>query len=209
MSDTQVRTTKERIFECAARLFAQKGYTETTIRELAKEVGFKNPASIYHYFLTKNEILEQMLEDYITFNNGIFKDKNISEILRGNPTTDGILACLQTSFPPDRAEYYFNVLCVLFQEQFRNDIVRGYMTQQIILRSERNMKTIVLELKKLGVLRDDTDPDYWSKITSSLFHTFASRMMLGIGDSTPDFVGMGMVELLRSTFDLMLSLCKA
>jgi len=200
---SQVISTKQRILDSAAKLFAEKGFTETSVRELANDIGI-NSASLYNHFSSKNAILEQMLEDYITYNNGLFQERNISEILKNNPTTDGIIACLQTSFPPDRAEYFLKILYVLLQEQFRNPIVRNYMSKHFILRSERNMNTIINELKQIGVIRQDVDPDFWMKATSSLFHTFATRMMLGIGDNTSDFSGMGMAELLRYLLDLML-----
>ena len=210
MNDSlQENTIKQRILDSAANLFAEKGFTETTIRELAEAAGFKNSASLYYHFPSKNAILENMLEDYITYNNGIFEKKDISDLLKKNPTTDGILACLQTSFPQGRAEYYLKVLCVLLQEQFRNPIVRNFMTKQFILRSERNIRTIINGLIELGVIRRDNDYDYWTKITSSLFYTFSTRMMLGIGDSEPDFTGMGMAGLLRNTFDMMLEKCRA
>jgi hypothetical protein len=32
-------------------------------------------------------------------------------------------------------------------------------------------------------------------------------MMLGIGDASPNFSGMGMIELLRCMFDIMLKTC--
>ena len=60
---------------------------------------------------------------------------------------------------------------------------------------------------KLEVIRHDTDVDYWIKIVSSLIYAFATRSMLGIGDATPDFVGKGIVELLKSTYDLMFETC--
>ena len=200
----QENVIKQRILDNAANLFAKKGFTETTTRELADAVGFKNSASLYYHFPSKNAILEHMLEDYITYNNGIFQSKDISGLLKANPTTDGILSCLQTSFPPEKAEYYLKVLCVLLQEQFRNPIVRNFMTTQFILRSERNVRTVINSLIELGVLRRGEDYDYWTKITSSLFYTFAVRAMLGIGDAASDFTGLGMAGLLRNTFDIML-----
>jgi hypothetical protein len=38
-------------------------------------------------------------------------------------------------------------------------------------------------------------------------YTFAHRVMLGIGDNSPDFSGMGMVGLLKHLFDMMLEKC--
>lgn len=206
MQRAREKNSKQRILVCAAELFAEKGFTETSIRDLAAAVGMKG-ASIYNHFPSKNAILTYMLEDYSAYNKDIFKDKNISSILRKNPTTDGVLACFHLALPEERAEYYLKILCVLLQEQFRNPIVREYVAEQFILRTELNTKRIIDVLKELGVIRQDTDPDYWMKIASSLFYSFATRFMLGIGDNAPDFHGMDLVEILRYTFDLMFAQC--
>jgi len=198
--------TKQKILTCAACLFAEKGFTETSIRELADAVGVKG-SSLYNYFPSKNAILAQMLEDYSSCNIDVFEDRNASHILRENPTTDGILKCLQLGFPPDRVKYFLNVLCVLLQEQLRNPLIRSFIREHIILRVERNVKSIIDELKALGIIRQDADPDYWIKVCSSLLYAFSVRIMLGIGDNNPEFTGRGMAEMLRYTFDLMFEKC--
>ena len=53
--------TRERILEAAERLFATRGYAETTLREIAAQVGIQNP-SIYKHFDTKAEIYDAVLE---------------------------------------------------------------------------------------------------------------------------------------------------
>ena len=193
---------KEKILSCAAKMFAEKGFTETSIRELATAVGLKG-SSIYNHFPSKNTILEHMLEDYFLYNTDVFNSKDIVKILTDNPTTDGILSCLQLSFPPDRQEYFQKVLFVILQEQLRNPIVRGYTSDHMVLRTEKALASIISVLIELGYLRTDTDNDYWIKTTSCIFYSFATRMMLGIGDTSPDFSGRGMAEMLRYTFDLM------
>jgi len=200
--DSNEYTTKERILDCAANLFAMKGFAETTVRELA-EAADLTVGTLYHYFPSKAAILEHMLEEYSIDNTDVFKDKNISQILQENPTTDGVLTCLQLAFPPNKAEYYLKILCVMFQEQLRNPVVLRYMSEDFILRSEQNIKMIIDILKELGAIRRDMDPDYWMVAGSSLFYTFAARMMLGIGDNNPDIAIMGMAEMMRQTFDLM------
>ena len=199
--------TRQKILESAAELFAEKGFTETSIRELTRAVGLKNTASLYHHFPNKNAILEHMLDDYSTGNINVFNEQMVSDILQKDPTIDGILSCLQTSFPPERARYYLSVLCVMLQEQLRNRIVCEYISKHIILRAEAKVFTIIDILKKLGVVRPDTNPDYWMKVTSSLSYAFATRMMLGIGDNSPEYAGMGMTEMHRNTFKLLLETC--
>ena len=204
---SQGNVTKQKILERAASLFAEKGFTEASIRELTKDVGLKNPASLYNHFSSKNAILEHMLEEYTDNNIDVFEHRNITEILQANPTADGVLSCLQISYPKDRIDYYLDVLCVMLQEQLRNPLVCKYVSDQIILRAEVNMGKVIEKLKELGIVRPDTDPDYWVKLVSSLFYSFATRRMLGIGDNAQGYTGRSMEEMLRETFEIMLARC--
>jgi AcrR family transcriptional regulator len=47
---------REEIVKTAARLFQRRGYTGTTVRDLAKEVGITS-GSIFHHFGSKEEVL--------------------------------------------------------------------------------------------------------------------------------------------------------
>ncbi len=64
MSDD--KNTKQRIFEAAATLFAQKGYGHVGIREIVKKAG-ANIAMINYYFGGKVGILKEIIE--VTFRN--------------------------------------------------------------------------------------------------------------------------------------------
>lgn len=55
------KKTKEKIFEAAINLFAQKGFKSTSMREIAETVGIKK-ASMYSHYKSKDEILEKILE---------------------------------------------------------------------------------------------------------------------------------------------------
>ena len=190
---------------CATNLFAAKGYTETTIREIASAVGLKG-ASIYNHFPSKNAILECILEDYRVYSTGDFDTEGIRAMLRENATPDGILGCLQLAFPENKAGYLLKALCVILQEQHRNLIVGSFISGNI-LRSEQYLKTVIDLLKELHIIRQDTDPDFWAKTASSLFYAFSNRFLLGVGDNAANFSGMGMEDLLRALFDLMLKTC--
>jgi AcrR family transcriptional regulator len=49
-------TTRERILDVALDLFVRKGYTETSLREIASELGFTK-AALYYHFESKQDIL--------------------------------------------------------------------------------------------------------------------------------------------------------
>lgn len=60
-NDAGEKTTKEKIFEDAIDLFAQKGFDATSMREIAEAVGIKK-ASLYSHYKSKDEILEKIVE---------------------------------------------------------------------------------------------------------------------------------------------------
>lgn len=54
--------TRERILEVAARLFVERGYAGTSVRDIAKELGIANP-SLYYHFKSKEEMLAELLAE--------------------------------------------------------------------------------------------------------------------------------------------------
>ena len=210
-------STRQKILDCAVNLFASKGYTETSIRELAAAVGLKG-GSIYSHFPSKQAILDYILEDYSALNSDTFNAEAASSTLREHPTADGVLACLRLSFPEGRDEYYLKVLCVILQEQHRNPDIRDFVSKRVILNAEHDISAVLQMLKDMNIIRQDANIDFWMKTSSSLLYAFASRRMLGIGDNSPsipgmesagatNFSGMGMVDLLRYLFDMLLETC--
>lgn len=53
-------TPRDEIIEAAARLFAEKGYTATTMSDIAREVGV-HQSSVYYWFSRKEAILHEAL----------------------------------------------------------------------------------------------------------------------------------------------------
>jgi AcrR family transcriptional regulator len=202
--NTEKISTRQKILFSAADLFAMKGYTETTLRELADAVGVK-ASSLYNHFESKNAILEYMLEDYAAQNAGPkMREQAIYAKLKEDPTAEGIISCLRLSFPVGMVDYYTKLLGVILQEQFRNPIVRKFVIEDIFTNSENVVKQIVNTLIILKKLRADEDADFWAKMHSSLLYTFSSRFMLGIGDNSPEFFGLTLTDMLKNMYDLLL-----
>jgi hypothetical protein len=115
------------------------------------------------------------------------------------------MSCLQLTFPEGEEEHYLKVLYVILQEQYRNPTIRKYVAENYLV-NEGYIKTIFNILKDLRIIRTDIDPDFWVKICSSLLYAFASRMMLGIGENSPNYSGMSVTELFRQLFEIMLKM---
>lgn len=57
-----VEDRREQIMEAALRVFAKKGYTRTSNKEIAREAGI-TPGLIYHYFASKEALLRAIFEE--------------------------------------------------------------------------------------------------------------------------------------------------
>lgn len=54
-------STKDRLLECALRLFATKGYAGTSVREIIEEAGVTRPV-LYYYFKNKEDLFCALVE---------------------------------------------------------------------------------------------------------------------------------------------------
>jgi AcrR family transcriptional regulator len=53
------RGTREKILDCAARLYSRHGYSEGSIRNIAAEIGIRGP-SLYHHFASKEDATQEI-----------------------------------------------------------------------------------------------------------------------------------------------------
>jgi AcrR family transcriptional regulator len=60
VSEAEVSPSRQRILDCAARLFRQRGYGATSLRDIAAASGMK-AGSLYYYFASKDEIVIDVL----------------------------------------------------------------------------------------------------------------------------------------------------
>ncbi|HLR18026.1 MAG TPA: TetR/AcrR family transcriptional regulator [Alcanivoracaceae bacterium] len=56
-----------KLLSAAARLFRDQGFDRTTVRDIAREVGLQS-GSIFHHFATKEDILQAVMAEVISFN---------------------------------------------------------------------------------------------------------------------------------------------
>ncbi len=69
----QTSERRDQILSIAARLIAKRGYSATTVRDIADEAGILS-GSLYHHFSSKEAILQEILRDFMAGLLGRFEE---------------------------------------------------------------------------------------------------------------------------------------
>ena len=87
---TDPNSAKGRLLIIAAKLFNQKGYERTTVRDLANAAGIQS-GSLFHHFKTKEDILKSVMVDTIIFNTQRMK----KEMAKAETCVDALKALIR------------------------------------------------------------------------------------------------------------------
>jgi len=87
---TDPQSAKGRLIQAAARLFRDKGYERTTVRDLAAEVGILS-GSLFHHFKNKERILRAVMEEAILLNTETMK----AALAEADNSKDRVLALIK------------------------------------------------------------------------------------------------------------------
>ena len=109
MEHRKHKESKEVILETACRLFAEKGYDKTTVREICKEANTYQ-VSINYYFGTKENLFKESLIE--AYNQTGEKDLNekIKELSPEQKLKMIIITTLKNLFSDDKNGWFFKIL---------------------------------------------------------------------------------------------------
>jgi AcrR family transcriptional regulator len=106
---------RARILNSAAALFARKGVSATTVREIAEEVGILS-GSLYHHFDSKEAIVDEVVSSYLEDLRGRYKQVLAGESDARTRLHDMIAASLEVvESHPHATEIYQNDVNYLSQ----------------------------------------------------------------------------------------------
>src|SRR5690348_9990819 len=93
MTESATVTRRDELLEIAARLFAERGFRNTTVRDIADAAGILS-GSLYHHFDSKESMVDEILQ---TFQEDLFA--SYDEILTSDlPAREKIEAAVRLSF---------------------------------------------------------------------------------------------------------------
>ena len=132
MEDTKDMTTKERILAASIDLFANYGFKDVSMREIATHVGIK-ASSLYKHYESKEAILDQIF--------AMFKEKIAKAVIPKQELTENIAAVTPQKFLNESFEQFKLVMWnpdivkiakIITREQQRNQSVRQLFVQELV-----------------------------------------------------------------------------
>jgi AcrR family transcriptional regulator len=89
--------TRQRILNAAAKLFSERGFDGTSVRDIATELGIANP-SIYYHFKSKADILTELLAEPLQYaHNAILEANKLTGEARTRKIMEGLLGSLEVN----------------------------------------------------------------------------------------------------------------
>jgi len=147
--------TKEKILKVALKLFSEKGYKATTVRDIAGVMGVKQSA-LYNHFKNKDAILETLISNLtssaiVT----LFDDKDTQELHKQGKA---LLASIGTTFKllsfdgPNEALYK-----LLMQEIFRNERIREIYNEHFYQENVKKLSGLLFGMMQEDMIKS-SDP---------------------------------------------------
>ena len=87
--------TRERILEVSSRLFAERGYSATSVRDIAAELGIANPSLYYHFESKEQLLLELLAEPLARVQAAVAEAEQLSGDARTRRIIAGLLEALE------------------------------------------------------------------------------------------------------------------
>jgi AcrR family transcriptional regulator len=163
--------TKDLIVQTALKLFLSKGFNETSMNEIAGEVGISKPA-IYHHFKNKDQLVQAIFDHFTakmanwtqtSFNN-LTDIEKIHKMFSSTPTFMHIEEVLLDSIDTD-LPYSYNMFMLLMS---RMDPLYKTRISGDLLLTQTKMTASFAHLQQEQSVRDDIDPAILSLMMHSI-----------------------------------------
>jgi AcrR family transcriptional regulator len=178
---------KIRITQAAFKVFAQKGYHATIMKDIAEELGVSKGA-IYQYFNNKEGILKEIIISY---------QQNARDILKKSFQKNQPFEALQNYHKTMTETYQANIAIILelisiaaSDENIRN-IVREEYEKDIVL-----LQTYIEQQQEKGKIKQDVNANLTSQVFIALYMGMTSKLIMGFSKSEVQKVWAQAIELI-------------
>jgi AcrR family transcriptional regulator len=163
---------RERIIETALHVFAEKGYHETTMEDVADRLGVSE-GTIYLYFKSKKELFKAISEP---------GEHQVAEVISSAiESEDPVKSFFELATKVyEQYEPISGLIVELLAEASRDASLRKILRDDFDMDRE-TMRKFLMELRKRGKIDADADVDSISMAFVALFYGYAISRLLGVG----------------------------
>ena len=142
--------TRQQILDASLRLFSERGFTRTTVRDIARQAGITD-AAIYYHFQSKRELLEALVEER-GFVNSL---QNLERVSTDLPLYDTLLWMARgaINIMDENREF----LRLILLEGLGGDDAAAEQYQRLADRWERSLLAVLQRYVGKGELPGDDD----------------------------------------------------
>jgi AcrR family transcriptional regulator len=178
---------KTRITQAAFKVFAQKGYHATIMKDIAEELGVSKGA-IYQYFNNKEDILKEIIIAY---------QQTARDILKKSFEKNQPLDALQNYHKTMTETYQPNIAIILelisiaaSDEKIRNTVREEYEKDIVLL------QTFIEQQQQKGNIKPDVDANLTAQVFIALYMGMTSKLIMGFSKSEVKKVWAQAIELI-------------
>lgn len=147
------KSTKDIILESAVDLFAVNGFHGTSMRQLARKVGIKE-SSLYHHFLNKDDIMDEILNYQISsFNTSTPTLEVVMEISRGTKEPVKFWLAVLDEFLKRVPPLMEKTTQILANEMYLNEKCRRFVTHTLFDAQKKLTEMSLRFMNESGMIR--------------------------------------------------------
>ena len=163
---------KERIVETALRVFAEKGYHEATMKDVANRLGVSE-GTIYLYFRSKRELFKAISD---------LGEHDVAEIISSAiKSVDPVKSFLdQAAKVYEQYEPISGLMVELLAEASRDFLLKRILRDNFD-KDRETMQKFLIELRKHHKIGAEVDIGSVSMVILYLFYGYAISRLLGVG----------------------------
>lgn len=176
------KTNKEKIFEVSIKLFAMKGFSDVSVRDIATEVGIK-ASSIYNHFQSKDEILESIFQYFVTrLEVAVYTELNQEVLFETIQPEAFFYQNVQTTMNLMRSPLMQEIITIIRREQFTNQRIRKFLLQEMIQRPRENFEKLFAKLIEHKLIKP-LDPKILAKEYQafSIYQYYENSILIDTG----------------------------
>ncbi|MBI5288086.1 MAG: TetR family transcriptional regulator [Chloroflexi bacterium] len=165
--------TRQQILDASLRLFSDRGFARTSVRDIAQAAGITD-AAIYYHFDSKRDLFEALVEER-GFNTAL-ENLERAEVTESGFSPREAVVGLATS----ALEFIYqnkDVMKVLMLEALSEDPVAAEEYRILVDRWQRGLAGILRQYADRGLLRTEAVDELAAQISLTVIGAFADYMM--------------------------------